>query len=179
MKKVAYTMAFFCFTSLKLMGQLELKTQPFVTFLPFRSPNISVEYGFQSRLGVELAYQRLGGKSVFNTSFQARASAYYVSVKRYLDKDASLDGFYVGGYVSHIKGIVSTTNYSMFSLGVASGYKKLFLNDHLVLEPNINVGKRYSFKNSKAVNDTDLGNNQIKFFYYWDINLRLQVGYRF
>jgi hypothetical protein len=71
MKKNLLWAMLLCLNSIDLMAQLEIKTQPLITFLPFKSPNITLEYGFKPRLGVEISYQYVGGRSVFNKNFES------------------------------------------------------------------------------------------------------------
>ena len=180
MKKNILWAIFLCLNTVNLMAQLELKTQPLITFLPFKSPNVTLEYGFKPRLGVEIGYQYAGGRSVFNKNSESRAKAFNISVKRYIKEDAILSNIYLGGYFGFFKGNIGQLNdITMYAIGLTSGYKKLFFNNHFVVEPSLNLGKRFSYKNGQPLTGKDFDSNQIKFFYYWDINLRILVGYRF
>jgi hypothetical protein len=97
-----------------------------------------------------------------------------------LKEDVVLSNIYLGGYSSFFKGNIAQSNdITMYAIGLTSGYKKLFFNNHLILEPSLNLGKRFSYKNGQKITDKDFDGNQIKFFYDWDVNFRLLVGYRF
>ena len=180
MKKNILWAIFLCLNTVNLMAQLEIKTQPLITFLPLKSPNIALEYGIKPYLGIEIGYRYVGGRSVFNKNSESRANTFNISIKRYVKDDVVLSNMYLGGYSSFFKGnIAQLNNMTMYAVGLTGGYKKLFFNNHFVLEPSLNLGKRFSYKNGQPLRDKDFDSNQIKFFYYWDINLRILIGYRF
>ena len=169
-----------CFISMKLLGQLEVKIQPLIFLPPIKSLNIALEYGIKPRLGLEIEYQRIEGKNLLNPQFGLQAQAFYVSVKRYMQPNSTLSKFYIGGYSHYIETVASTSiNSTAFAFGIPSGYKALLLKNHFILETCLNMGKRFSYKNGKPVTDKDFSSGELKFFYYWDISLRILVGYRF
>jgi hypothetical protein len=64
----------------------------------------------------------------------------------------------------------------MTAFGGTGGLKSVFLNNHFVFDAGLNLGKRFTYENGELIKGTTPIN---KFFYVWDISLRLLVGYRF
>jgi hypothetical protein len=114
--------------------------------------------------------------------FLATGNAGFIALKHYFlnDKQVALSNFYVGGYGYHLAGEsklnTKVTSLTMSSFGITSGYKWLFFN-HLALEPGLNLGKRFVYEDHQLAKPTSPSTT--KFFYNWDVSLRLLVGYRF
>lgn len=177
MKNLFLYLLAFCLSSMSAYAQIEIKTQPLS--LAAKTATIGLEYGLKPRLGLEVEYSYVFSSKQFNIPNGLKANAYFLSLKHYLNAEATLSKLYVGGYSSFFNTTSLTNAYTSFSLGATGGYKGLVFNDHLVLESGLNLGKRFSYKNGKLMTDQDFGRGQIRFFYEWDISLRLLVGYRF
>ncbi len=184
MKKTFFYACLFIVMSIKADAQIEIKIQPLAIIA--KSVSIGMEYGLKPHFGVELEYQ-YASKLTGTLQSQYKANALWLGAKKYFNKDILLSKFYAGGYSSYMKGQFAYTSssvkhieqLSMFSLGATGGYKAVKMKNHLILEVGLNLGKRFSYINGRLIDDTYFDKEQIKFFYYWDISLRLLVGYRF
>ena len=158
-------------------AQIEIKTQPLI--LVAKTASIGLEYGIKPRLGVEVEYQRFQNNT--KTLYSSTANAGFIALKHYFlnNKEVALSNLYVGGYVYYMAGELKkntrTTPRTMYSFGVTGGYKALLFN-HLVLESGLNLGKRFVYEGDELAVATT---STAKFFYAWDVSLRLLVGYRF
>ena len=158
-------------------AQIDIKTQPLI--LVRKTASIGLEYGLKPRLGLEVEYQRFQNNTT--TLFASNANAGFIALKYYFlnAKKVALSNLYIGGYTYYMAGELQrntkTTPLTMYSFGTTSGYKSIFFK-HLVLESGLNLGKRFVYENREIAKTTT---PTAKFFYAWDISLRLLVGYRF
>ena len=173
---IIYLLAF-SLSTMSAYAQIEIKTQPILVAV--KTASLGLEYGLKPHLGVEVEYQRFQNNS--KNIFAYTAHVGFIGLKYYFinDKDVALSNFYAGGYTSYMKGDskknTQTTPLTMYSFGGIGGYKGIFFN-HLVLESGLNLGKRFIYEGDElAVATTPTA----KFFYAWDVSLRLLVGYRF
>jgi hypothetical protein len=165
-----------------VFSQIEIKTAPLMWFT--KTGNIGLEYGIKPNLGIEVEYQRIqNGKTIQSTSLSTIANGSLGALKYYFSKnsEAPLSQFYAGGYASYLKGQskinnVKNTSVSMYSFGATTGYKGLLASNHLVLEAGLNLGKRFLYEGDELAKPST---GITKFFYNWDISLRLLIGYRF
>ena len=181
MKKLKLIFTVICTAfSITLFSQIELKTSPLS--LITKTVTIGVEYGVKPNLGIEAEFQHFQASSKGVLLTNANANGGLIALKHYfLDKqETRLSNLYVGGYTFYMTGDTKinnrTSTLTMYSFGATGGYKGILFKNHLVLESGLYFGKRFIYKNGEiATADTNLE----RFFYNWDVSLRVLVGYRF
>lgn len=180
MKQRIVTLFLIFFYTLRLFSQIEVKTSPLLWIS--RTGTLGIEYGIKPNLGIEAEYQHFQASSTGLLTTNANANGGLIALKHYFlnKKETPLANLYVGGYTFYMAGDTKinnrTSTLTMYSFGAIGGYKGLLFKNHLVLESGLYFGKRFVYKNGEiATANTDLD----RFFYNWDVFLRLLVGYRF
>lgn len=189
MRKLLFLCFMVLFVVFKSIGQLEVRTNPFLLISPLPQINFQIESSINrisERLGGEFGYAFIYIRERDNKKISAIHSGHSIDValKYYFNKNTQLKGFYLGAYLWNISFFSTdhtTSEYDakkseLFSVGIRPGFKWVLLQGKLPIEINLNLGKRFS----NGVVSYNLDRNSVaKFFLNYDIYLNTTMGYRF